>query len=84
MMSDDPVPGKPNIKNFVFQKFVFLQMNIDTNFPSNVQGASKKTGIMEFCVFCIIKGGYTMKITVSNTYMIQSIQLAIIQAFTAP
>ena len=49
----------------------------------NVQGASKKTGIMEFCIFCIIKGCYTIKIPVSNTYMIKSIQLAIIQAFTA-
>jgi hypothetical protein len=39
---------------------------------------------MEFCIFCIIKGGYTIEITVSNTYMIRSIQLAIIQAFTAP
>ena len=48
-----------------------------------VQGASKKTGIMELCIFCIIKGGYTIKITDSNTYMIKSIQLAIIQAFTA-
>ena len=49
-----------------------------------IQGASKKTGIMELCIFCIIKGCYTIKITVSNTYMIQSMQLAIIQAFTAP
>jgi hypothetical protein len=39
---------------------------------------------MEFCIFCIINGGYSIKITVSNTYMIKSIQLAIIQAFTAP
>jgi hypothetical protein len=44
----------------------------------------KKTGIMEFCIFCIIKGGYRIEITVSNNYMIKSIQLAIIQAFTAP
>jgi hypothetical protein len=49
-----------------------------------IQGASKRTGIMEFCIFCIIKGGYSIKITVSNTYIIKSIQLAIIQAFTAP
>ena len=49
-----------------------------------IQGASKKTGIMEFCIFCIIKGGFTIEITVSNTYMIKSIQLALIQAFTAP
>ena len=39
---------------------------------------------MELCLFCIIKGGYTIQIMVSNTYMMKSIQLAIIQAFTAP
>jgi hypothetical protein len=50
----------------------------------HIQGASKKTGIMEFCIFFIMKGGYSIKITVSNTYMIKSIQLAIMQAFTAP
>jgi hypothetical protein len=50
----------------------------------DIQGASKKTGIIEFCIFCILNGGYSIKITVSNTYMIKSIQLAIIQAFTAP
>jgi hypothetical protein len=40
-----------------------------------------KTGIMELCIFCIIKGGYIIKITVLNAYMIKSIQLAIIQGF---
>jgi hypothetical protein len=49
-----------------------------------LQGASKKTGIMEFCIFGIQKGGYTLKVTVSNTYLIKSTQLAIIQALTAP
>jgi hypothetical protein len=49
-----------------------------------IQGASKKTGIMEFCIFCTIKGGYSITVMVSNTYMIKSLQLAIIQAFTAP
>ena len=39
---------------------------------------------MEFCIFGIQKGGYTLKVTVSNTYLIKSTQLAIIQAFTAP
>ena len=38
---------------------------------------------MIFCKFCIIKGSYTIKFTVLYTYMIESIQLAIIQAFTA-
>ena len=51
---------------------------------NNIQGASEKTGIMEFCIVCNIKGGYTIQITVLNTYMIKSIQLAIIQAFIAP
>ena len=48
-----------------------------------IQGASKKTGIMEFCIFCSIKGGSTINIPVYNTYKIRSIQLAIMQAFTA-
>jgi hypothetical protein len=34
-------------------------------------GCLKKTGIMEFCIFCIIKGGYSITITVSNTYLIK-------------
>ena len=59
-------------------------MLVDIRVYIYIQGASKKTGIMEFGIFCIIKGCYTIKITVSDTYMIQSTQLAIIQAFTAP
>ena len=47
-------------------------------------GCLKKTGIMEFCIFFIIKGGYTILISVLNPYMIKSIQLATIQAFTVP
>jgi hypothetical protein len=43
----------------------------------------KKQGLWNSVYFFIIKGGYTIKITDSNTYMIKSIQLAIIQAFTA-
>jgi hypothetical protein len=39
---------------------------------------------MELCIFSIIKGGYTIKNNVLNTYIIKSIQLAFIQAFTAP
>ena len=30
----------------------------------DIQGASEKTGIMEFCISCIINGGYTIEITV--------------------
>ena len=39
---------------------------------------------MEFCIVCIINGDYTIKFTVFNNYMIEYIQLSIIQAFTAP
>jgi hypothetical protein len=50
------------------------EAKLGVNLARYIQGASKKTGIMEFCIFCIIKVVYTIKITVSNTCMITSIQ----------
>jgi hypothetical protein len=44
----------------------------------------KKPGIMEFCIFGIQKGGYTLKVTITNTYLIKSTQLAIIQIIQLP
>ena len=49
----------------------------------NIQGVSKKTGIMEFCLFCVIKGLYN-KNHGFTSFMITSAQMAIIQDFTAP
>jgi hypothetical protein len=44
----------------------------------------KKQGLWNYAYFALKNGTFTIKITVSNTNMIRSILLAIIQAFTAP
>ena len=61
----------------------FISMQILGEVP-NLQSDSKKTGIMEFCIFGIQKCGYTLKVTVSNTYLIKSTQLAIIRLLQLP
>jgi hypothetical protein len=49
---------------------MFLDQSFVAN-PLELQGASKKTGIMEVCIFFVKKGEFTIKITVSNSCMIK-------------
>jgi hypothetical protein len=44
----------------VFYENRNIPMILSEQLVINIQGASEKTGIMEFCTSCIINGGYTI------------------------